>query len=71
MTHLVSTIATKERYDPEEPDGWLDGIPYYLLNPRCEKWSLKIDYGLSFVKYDAERGLNMYVVKGGERCTSV
>ncbi|KKN74209.1 hypothetical protein LCGC14_0392950 [marine sediment metagenome] len=57
---LLSTRTTSERYNPDEPDGWIDGVPYYLLNPRLHRESIRTDYGLSFVRYDAERGLDMY-----------
>lgn len=62
MKELINTVVTGDKYNPKEPDGWLDGGAYYLLNPRLHKESLRIDYGLCFVKYDVERDLDMYTL---------
>ena len=61
VKEILSTLATPDKYNPDEPDGWLDGTPYYLLNPNLHKASLAIDFGLRFIKYDVKRGLDMYM----------
>lgn len=73
MSELLNTMVTRDKYEPEKPSGWLGGVPYYLLNPNLHKESLRIDYGLCFVKYDVKRDLDMYMLEplidDGQVCT--
>ena len=63
MGELLNTRVRGDKYNPDEPDGWLDGVPYYLLNSRLHKESLRIDYGLRFVEFRPEFGRDMYMLE--------
>lgn len=60
---FLNTVARGDRFDVNEPDGWLDGIPYYLLNPCLHRESLRIDYKLKFIKHDVLRNADMYMLE--------